>query len=142
MFKKKTEPKFTPADRKLKYPKWSIVYSQDSQEHYLVLDKSKKRFISARAAQSWGRPILVGTEKTLSAYTRYGDVGFSPGSVLTSMDGVVYYITGKSPVDTEKLKVATPDFFDVLGFNKERFVVSDEELRYHKDGGAIENVSI
>lgn len=141
--KSQDKPVFTPPDQRLKYPKWSIVYAQDSSKYYLVLDKSKMEFISDRAVRSWGRPFLVGTEKTLSGYSRWHNVGFAPGTLLTGMDGVMYYVSGKSPIDTVRLKITTPDVFEKLGFSKEfSFTVSDKELEFHMDGGAIENVSL
>lgn len=143
MLGKKKRVNFIPVDHKVKYPKWSIVYANDSKKYYLILDKSRMPFISERAVRSWGRPYLIGSEKTLSGYSKWKCVGFAPGSVLTSMQGSMYYISGKSPIDVERLLIATPDFFEVLGFNQDfSFVVSDDELDFHPSGGAINNVSI
>lgn len=96
------------------------------------------QFISERAFWSWGKPFVEATDKSLSNYKIWKKIGFAPGTLVRSMDGQFWFITGSQPLETERRLVATPDFFTVMGFDYNKaIVVSQDELLFHKEGVAI-----
>src|SRR5687767_1360778 len=135
--KKKNENIWRPPNKKLIYPKWSYVYNSDTEEYYLVLSKTKSKFISQRAFWSWSVQPIMGTTETLSGYPLYGQTGFRPGSMIRSITtGAVFYIDGDS-----KRLITTPDFYSELGFQYNRIIdVSAEEIEFHKEGEQIKSV--
>jgi hypothetical protein len=121
------------------YPKWSFAKTEDS--YWLVLDKTRMQFVSERAFWSWGKPAIIATNKSLANYKVWKKIGFAPGTLVRSMDGQFWFITGSQPLETERRLIATPDFFGVLGFNPEHaIIISQEELLFHKEGVAISSV--
>lgn len=82
---------------------------------------------------SWHQPIIP-AEYIFDYERSDARLGFRPTSILEScVDGSFYFIDG-----FQKRLITTPDFWD-LGFNKfEKFLVSQEELDFHKDGEPIE----
>jgi hypothetical protein len=95
-------------------------------------------FISERAFWSWGKPYVDASKESLSNYKVWKKVGFAPGTLLRSMDGQFWFITGGQPLETERRLIATPDFFGVLGFNPNNAImVSQDELLFHREGVAI-----
>lgn len=99
------------------------------------------QFISERAFLSWGKPYVYASEKSLSNYQVWKRVGFSPGSLLRSMDGQTWFLSGAHPLEAERRLIATPDFYTVLGFNyNNSIMVSQEELLFHHEGVAINGI--
>lgn len=137
---KSTEAKNLPIPTKpVVYPKWSFAKVNDN--YWLVLDKTRMQFVSERAFWSWGKPYIQASEKSLSDYKVWKKIGFAPGTLLRSMDGQFWFITGSQPLETERRLIATPDFFEVLGFNYiNAILVSQDELLFHKEGNPISNV--
>lgn len=118
------------------YPKWTFAKTDNS--YWLILDKTRMPFVSERAFWSWGKPYVLATEKSLSNYKTWKKIGFAPGTLLKSMDGQYWFITGSQPLETERRLISTPDFFGVLGFNPSNaIVVSQDELLFHREGVVI-----
>lgn len=99
------------------------------------------QFLSERASWSWGKPFVLASDQSLANYKVWKKVGFAPGTLLRSMDGQYWFITGSDPLAQERRLVATPDFFSVLGFNPNNaIVVSQDELFFHREGIAISGI--
>lgn len=134
MWSKKIEVPLKP----VVYPPWTIVSVED--EYFLLLEKSKLKFISARAAFSWQKNILKSSSQALENYTTWKQVGFSLGSRLSTINNERYVICGSNPIETEYRRIATPDIFK-LGFQEKDFImISDSELKFHKKGEDIDGI--
>lgn len=145
MFRKKqqllTEP-WTPQKTKVKYPKWTFVYVPESNEYSLIWDKTRLIFISERAFRSWNRVPVISSKESLAGYNIWKRIGFAPGSIIRSIiDGKMYFISGGKLFEEEKLLIATPDFYEKLGFNPSLAIVASmEEVNFHKEGGIISDI--
>jgi hypothetical protein len=105
------------------------------------LEKTKMQLLSERAFWSWGKPYVQGTKVSISQYNTYKKVGFAPGALVRSMDNQYWFITGSQPLETERRLIATPDFFNVLGFRAENaIIVSQDELLFHREGVPISGI--
>ena len=83
----------------------------------------------------------MATDKSLSNYEVWKKIGFAPGSLLRSMDMQYWFITGSQPLETERRLIATPDFFNMLGFSvNNAILVSQDELLFHQEGVAISGI--
>lgn len=147
-FKRPPEPpvvsKHIPLSKPLRYPKWTFAQIADSNNYYLILEKTKMPFISERAFDSWGRnPILV-TAKSISNYPTFKKVGFAPGTLLISQaDKTEWFITGADVLAPERRLIADPGFYQVLGFDiDDAYVVSLNEIDFHKKGEDIRDIAI
>jgi hypothetical protein len=143
MFKRKVSApplqRWSPPKNKVAYPKWTFVRCGD--EYWIILDKTKVQFISERAFMSWGKVPVETTQEAISGYKTWKKVGFAPGTLIKGMDSKFYFITGKDPLATERRFVATPDFFNVLGFNSNNaIIVSNDEIYFHPEGGEISGI--
>jgi len=136
-FKKREVSTWTPPDKKVKYPKWSFVKTEDS--FFLLLDDTKLEFISERAFNSWCRPWVQTSNKAISGYSLWKKIGFAPGTILRSIvDGSLYFLSGKDPLNAERRLIATPDFWVELGFDhRQSIVVSSKEIDFHIKGEDI-----
>lgn len=134
MFKRKEV--IIPKD-KVKYPKYSYVYNTDNKDYYLILDTTKKKFISERACRSWSDVILNTTTEAISEYSLYGKKGFRPGTVIQSVFDAKVYFVG----DDKLHPVVTPSFYDILGFSKKHtLVVAESEILFYEIGEPIDAV--
>jgi len=98
-------------------------------------------FISERAFASWGRRAVVASKESLSGYNTWKPIGFAPGSLVRSMSGDTYYITGSDILALERRLIATPDFYSVLGFEENNAIlIGMNELQHHEEGKPIVNV--
>jgi hypothetical protein len=121
------------------YPKWT--FAKTDEVYWLILEKTKMQLLSERAFWSWGKPCVQASDQSLSSYKVWKKVGFAPGTLVRSMDGQCWFITGSQPLETERRLIATPDFFGVLGFNSNNAIlISQDELLFHKEGIPISNV--
>lgn len=146
LFKKKEllVNSWSPSDNKCKYPKWTFVRIKDTNQYYLLLEKSKMEFISERAFRSWGRPYVLATKESISGYTNWRKIGFAVGSMIESMaDGTLWFLSGKDLLAPERRQISTPDFFNVLGFDmNDVYVVSLPEIDFHVRGEDIIGISL
>jgi hypothetical protein len=136
--------KHVPPDRPLRYPKWTFAQVVDSNNYYLILDKTKMPFISERAFDSWGRnPVLV-TARSISGYPTFKKIGFAPGTLLISQaDKKEWFITGSDVLAPERRLIGDPGFYTVLGFDiNDAYVVSLNEIDFHKKGEDIRDIAI
>lgn len=142
-FNKKREDVFYPPTTKMKYPKWTYVYTESTNKYWLILDSTKREFISERACLSWRMPVIDSTEEAITGYLHGGKVGFAPGTlVISQADQATYFITGKDPLKTERRRIVTPDFFTVLGFDmRNAFMVSLMEIDHHILGEDINSIT-
>ena len=142
MFQRKAKQQsqtHTIPSKEVFYPKWT--FAKTDKGYWLILDKTRMRFISERAFWSWGKPFVEASEKSLGNYEVWKKIGFAPGTLLRSMDGQTWFITGSQPLELERRLIATPDFYTVLGFNyNNAIVVSQDELLFHKEGVSISGV--
>lgn len=139
MFNRKTKIQpFIAPEKPVSYPKWTFAKVDDS--YWLILDKSRMQFISERAFWSWGKPYVVASNESLSNYSVWKKIGFAPGTLVRSMEGQYWFITGTQAIEPERRLVATPDFFSVLGFDPNAIIVSNDELLFHREGVAISGV--
>lgn len=130
---------FVPPTTAVKYPKWTFAKVDES--YWLVLDKTKKQFVSERAFLSWGKIPVLASLQSLSEYKSWGKIGFAPGTMIRSMSGQTYFITGSQPLEQERRLIETPDFYEKLGFNPySAIIVSNEELEFHVEGESISAV--
>lgn len=121
------------------YPMWT--FAKTEKGYWLVLDKTRSPLISERAFWSWGKPFVQSSEKALGNYKVGRKVGFAPGSLLRSMDGQHWFITGAKPLETERRHITTPDFFWALGYRYENAIlVSLDELTFHSEGSPISGI--
>jgi hypothetical protein len=141
MFGKSSRQKASKAipTKPVTYPKWTFAKTENF--NWLILDKTRMQFISERASLSWGKPFVLASEKSLGNYSIWKKIGFAPGSLVRSMDGQIWFITGSQPLETERRLVATPDFFDVLGFDySNAIIISQDELLFHREGVPISGI--
>jgi hypothetical protein len=126
----------------MKYPKWTFVHIPETNEYSLIWGKTRLVFISERAFRSWGKAPLIATKESVAGYQIWKRIGFAPGTLIQSVvDKKQYYITGDKLFEEEKMLIATPDFYDKLGFNPAlAILVSMEEANFHKEGGIISDV--
>lgn len=136
-----TRTEWTPSQRKVRYPRWTCVYVPEVDEYSLIWDKTRLVFLSERAFRTWGKIPLIASTESVSGYPVWKRLGYAAGTVIESVvDNTKYYITGKL-FEEEKLLIATPDFYEVLGFNPNLAVkASLEEVNFHKEGGIISDI--
>jgi len=139
MWKKKIPPIWNPPAIKTKYPKWTFAKIDTTGEYYLLLDKTKMKFISERAFRSWNKPYVLVTNESISGYIKWKDIGFSPGTILrSSTDGQQWYISGKDVLAGQRQLITSPDFYQRLGFDlRYAYVVSLAEIDFHSRGEDI-----
>lgn len=143
MFRKKNQSlsinQWKPQEDKVKYPKWTFLYIPEIDEYSLIWDKTRLIFISERAFKSWNRIPVIASKESVSGYQVWKRIGFAPGTLIESIaDGKKYFITGPKLFEEEKILIATPDFYDKLGFNPALAIVASmEEVNFHKEGGII-----
>jgi len=132
-----------PLNIKLKYPMWTFARVANTDEYWLILEKTRMKFISERAYHSWGKPYIVVSEESISGYLIWKSIGFAPGTLLISeADNTKWYITGSDPLAAERRHIVTPDFYNKLGFDlDDAYVVSLPEVDHHKKGEDIIGVS-
>src|SRR5688572_5333242 len=80
---------------KVKYPKFTYVKCEDNGKYYIILDKTKKEYISQDAFKSWGVKPLNTSLEAISHYYLYGKKGFRPGSLLRSVFDQKLYMAGE-----------------------------------------------
>lgn len=131
-----------PAKSKVKYPKWTCVYVPETNEYSLIWDKTRLLFISERAFKSWNKVPILASKESISGYQIWKRIGFAPGTLIESVvDRKRYFITGGKLFEEEKMLVATPDFYEKLGFNPGLAIVASmEEVNFHKEGEMIVDV--
>lgn len=131
-----------PQTTKVKYPKWTCVYIPEIDEYSLIWDKTRLIFISERAFKSWNRVPVIASKESISGYSVWKRIGFAPGTLIESIiDHKRYFITGGKLFEEEKILIATPDFYEKLGFNPSLAVVASmEEVNFHKEGGIINDI--
>lgn len=146
MFKKKNQLQsfiqWNPQTDKVKYPKWTFLYIPEINEYSLIWDKTRLVFISERAFRSWNKIAVLASKESVSGYQIWKRIGFSPGTLIESVvDRKRYFITGGKLFEEERLLIATPDFYEKLGFNPALAVqASIEEVNFHKEGGIIGDI--
>lgn len=121
---------------------WTFARVENTDKYYLILGRSKLEFISERAFESWNRRCILISEEAVVDYPRYKQVGFAVGTIVVSeADSTAWYITGSDILTPERCLIATPDFYEKLGFSGDDAVrVSLPELDFHKKGKNIEVV--
>lgn len=131
-----------PELNKVKYPKWTFLYIPESNEYSLIWDTTRLIFISERAFRSWNRIPVIASKQSVSGYQIWKRIGFAPGTLIESIvDKKQYFIAGGKLFEEEKMLVATPDFYEKLGFNPSLAIVASmEEVNFHKEGEMISNV--
>lgn len=138
-FRKQVQPAWTPPNDKVTYPKWTFVEVEG--KYWLILDTTKMSFISERAFRSWGKLPVKATEASISGYSQWKQIGFAPGSLIRSVSGQYYFITGSNPLAPERRSIETPDFYAVLGFDPyNAIIVSTDEINFHSEGEAISGI--
>lgn len=146
MFKKKNLHTplsiWTPQTTKVKYPKWTFLHIPETNEYSLIWDKTRLIFISERAFRSWNRIPLIASKESVSGYQIWKRIGFAPGTLIQSVvDNKRYFITGSKLFEEEKMLIATPDFYEKLGFDPSLAVLASmEEVNFHKEGGIINDI--
>lgn len=148
MFRKKDQSQlssitqWTPQKTKIKYPKWTFLHIPEIDEYSLIWDKTRLVFISERTFKSWNRNAVIASKESVSGYQVWKRIGFAPGTLIESVvDRKRYYITGNKLFEEEKMLIATPDFYEKLGFNPSLAIVASmEEVNFHKEGGIISDI--
>jgi hypothetical protein len=140
---KKQSQQYTwlPPKHKVKYPRWTALYVEETNSYYIIWDTTKLEFISERAFRSWNRIPVSASKESISGYKTWKRIGFAPGSIIESIvNGERFFITGQL-FEEDKRLIATPDFYEKLGFNPNlAIVVSQEELNFHKEGSNINDI--
>lgn len=131
-----------PQTTKVKYPKWTCVFIPEINEYSLIWDKTRLIFISERAFKSWNRTPVMASKESISGYSIWKRIGFAPGTLIESIvDKKRYFITGNKLFEEEKMLIATPDFYEKLGFNPSLAIIASmEEVNFHKEGGIISDI--
>lgn len=136
--KAKVPEKISPEvpNKAVVYPPWTFARIDDT--FWLILEKTRMQFISQRAYESWGKPYVLASAESLAGYRVWKKIGFAPGTLVGNVDGQRWFITGLQPLETERRLVATPDFYNVLGYSyNNAIIVSQDELLFHREGIAI-----
>ncbi len=129
--------KWQPTREKLTYPKWTYVYNIDSKKYYLILNKTKKEFISNKAFSSWSVSAIQGTNESISHYPTYGKIAFRPGTVIRSMANTFFYVETEDTIR----EITDPDFFLVMGFTtRSALIVSQKEIDFYQKGEDIDGI--
>lgn len=139
VWKSKKKVDWSPPAVQVKYPQFTYVKSVDNGKFYLLLDKTKKEFVSTEAFNSWGiKPLLTSTI-AISGYYLYGKKGFRTGALIRSIFDQKLYLVG-----TEQLHpVKTTDIFDVLGYSKDDiYVVSESVIEFYEKGEDINGFGV
>lgn len=133
---------WTPQKSKVKYPKWTFIFVPELNEYSIIWDKTRLVFISERAFRSWNKVPLIASKQSIAAYQIWKRVGFAPGTLIESIvDKKRYFITSGRLFEEEKFLIATPDFYEKLGFNPSLAIIASmEEVNFHKEGGIISDI--
>lgn len=131
-----------PQTTKIKYPRWTFVHIPETNEYSLIWDNTRLIFISERAFRSWNKNPLIASKESISGYKIWKRIGFAPGTLIESViDRKRFFITGGKLFEEEKRLVATPDFYEKLGFNPNLAIVASmEEVNFHKEGEIISDI--
>lgn len=133
-----------PPKEQLRYPMWTFAKVAGMNDYWLILDKTRMKFISERAFLSWGHPAIIVSEESIAGYMVWKPIGFAPGTLIISeADNTKWYITGADPLAAIRRQVTTPDFYIKLGFDlDDAYVVSLTEVDHHKKGEDISGISL
>jgi len=135
MLKRKSKIVWEVPRKPIKYPKWTVVQNCDTKEYFLILETTKKKFISERAAMSWKYDIVTGSTESLAGFPLNGKIGFRSGTIV-KVEGfqAKYWIS-----DNVYHLIATPDFYTCQNVTDDRFVlISKQELEFHTKGDDID----
>lgn len=140
---KKPLVEFKPLKSRLIYPMWTFARVENTSKYYLILGKSKLEFISERAFESWNRRYILISEEAVAEYPKFKQVGFAVGTIVVSeADNTAWYITGSDILTPERCLIATPDFYEKLGFSGgDAIRVSLPELDFHKKSSNIDSIT-
>jgi len=134
---KKAHVEFNAPHVPVSYPKWSCVFIENTHEYFMILEKTKKKFISNRAFNSWKYDYMLGTRESISNYPLNGQLGFRSGTLVQAIGNGNRYLIS----DDYYRLIATPDFYIVLGYDLEKCMsISLDELEFHKKGEDIRSV--
>jgi len=139
IFKKKQVAKNTPIliNKIIKYPKWSYVYNIETDEFFLILEKTKKKFISKKAFNSWNVFSIVGNTKNLSNHLLDGKIGFRPGTLIKCISEEPFYLVDSGNIIHQ---INNPEVFEI-GYSYDNcYIISKEELDFHEKGDPINSV--
>lgn len=131
--KAKPEPTVSePPLQPLQYPS-GITVQVDEDFYYVKGDKLYK-FVSRRAAESWGTPVAQARLANIAHYAQAGLMGFRDGTLIQDVsDGKIYLISG-----SKRRLVTDPDVVDWYGLNlSDAVLVSVKEASAHSDGDDI-----
>lgn len=136
---KKTGKKQIVPQAEVKYPKYTYVKCLDNGKFYLLLEKTKKEFLSKEAFESWGVEPLETSFQAISHYYLYGKKGFRPGILVRSVFDQKLYLVGEEVLHPMK----TTEIFDVLGFSKDKvYTVSESVINFYEKGDDIVGFSV
>lgn len=101
---------------------------------YLIKKTSKLKFASDRVFSTWGLTAVLATPEAVKHIPVGGTLGFRDGTLIKNIaDGKMYLVSGNL-----KRHVVSPDAFSRYGLDPDRAVlVSDEEVKLHKDGEVL-----
>src|SRR6478752_1655831 len=106
--KPKPQPVVKPPPKPIVYPSGAIVHAGD--EYYYVKGGTVARFVSERAALSWGLPIAEAWEINITNYQIKGVLGFRDLSLIQNIaDGKLYLVS-----EGKKRHVVDPDILTWL----------------------------
>ena len=133
LFKKKQPLSKPRLSKTTKLPSGVAVRTPTAK--FLVKGDTLLRISNDRIWNSWNFPIIVEAEnEALKNYIIAGKLGYRDGTVLESIGSRKLYL-----VSAQRLRhIETPDLFEELGITYDRRVlVSEEELKLHKEGEPI-----
>lgn len=111
------------------YPAGVIVETESG--FYYLKDNTKIKYISTRAAKSWGlRPIKT-KDRYVKQRNAINKIGFRDGSLICNIANLKIYLISNG----KRRPLHSPEAFKRLGLKRRRAVlVSHRECIFHEEG--------
>lgn len=110
-----------------------LIASTEKGDFY-VKGSKRFKFVSDRARDSWGLPIVRTKELYLSNIKISGIIGFRDGTMIKDISNSKIYLIS----DNTKRHIVDPDVITILGYNDRILVVSQKEASFHKEGEILD----
>lgn len=121
-----------PQSKKVYNPVVPSGLIANTEKGYFYIKGNKKfKFISERAMNSWGLPVIKTKDEMLSKFVVSGTLGFRDGTLIKDIsDGRIYLVS-----DSKRRHVIDPDVLEWL--NVEIIVAGQKEVFIHEEGESL-----
>ena len=126
-----SKPKKTPSKTYTPViPSGLIAHTEKG--YFYVKGAKKFKFVSEKAMESWGLPVISTKDDKLNSLKLFGTLGFRDGTLIKDIsDGKIYLVS-----DNKRRHIINPDVLEWI--NTEVIVVGQKEVMSHEEGEPLD----